>query len=62
MPELLDRIVFTTGGAFTAAARAFLDQVPNPRMHKPFDTDLLRTLADECARRRRERADPAHPV
>jgi two-component system, cell cycle sensor histidine kinase and response regulator CckA len=57
MPELLERIVFTTGGAFTPAARAFLDQVPNRRMHKPFDTERLRTLADECARLRGQRGD-----
>ncbi len=43
-PYLADRMVFMTGGAFTAQARAFLDQVPNERLEKPFDTFSLRAL------------------
>jgi two-component system, cell cycle sensor histidine kinase and response regulator CckA len=35
-PGLERRIVFMTGGAFTDAARAFLDRVPNRRLEKPF--------------------------
>jgi two-component system, cell cycle sensor histidine kinase and response regulator CckA len=35
------RIVFMTGGAFTAQARAFLDGVPNPCIDKPFDLDAI---------------------
>src|SRR5207245_5532851 len=35
--EQADRIVFLTGGAFTARAREFLDQVPNLRVEKPFE-------------------------
>jgi PAS domain S-box-containing protein len=35
-PGLANRIVFTTGGAFTPAARAFLERVPNLRLAKPF--------------------------
>lgn len=42
-PEQAARMVFVTGGAFTAKARAFLDQVPNQRIEKPFD---MRRLAD----------------
>ena len=37
-------MVFATGGAFTAGARAFLEEVPNPRVEKPFDAKALRTL------------------
>jgi PAS domain S-box-containing protein len=44
VPELARRVVFITGGAFTPAAREFLDRVPNPRMDKPFDTQGLRAL------------------
>ncbi len=33
---LASRMIFMTGGAFTAEARAFLDGVPNPRLGKPF--------------------------
>ena len=43
-PELVDRVVLMTGGAFTAAARQFLDAVPNERMDKPFDIQNVRAL------------------
>lgn len=36
------RMGFLTGGAFTARAQAFLDEVPNPRLEKPFDPQGLR--------------------
>ena len=36
-PELARSMIFLTGGAFTAKARAFLDHVPNVRVDKPFD-------------------------
>jgi PAS domain S-box-containing protein len=43
---LADRMIFMTGGAFTTAAREFLDRVPNPRLEKPFDrAQLLSVLA-----------------
>src|SRR5262249_6274858 len=34
------RMVFMSGGAFTARARKFLAEVPNPRLEKPFDPAL----------------------
>jgi PAS domain S-box-containing protein len=40
-PELRQRIVFLSGGAFTARAQTFLDSVPNRRLAKPFDVDAL---------------------
>jgi PAS domain S-box-containing protein len=43
-PGLAGRMVFLTGGAFTANARDFLDQVPNHRVEKPFSTQELRGL------------------
>ncbi|MBA3391407.1 MAG: response regulator [Deltaproteobacteria bacterium] len=43
-PDQAARIVFMTGDAFTAAARAFLDEVPNDRLEKPFDTATLHAL------------------
>jgi signal transduction histidine kinase/CheY-like chemotaxis protein len=46
-PEVLPRIAFMTGGAFTARARAFLESVPNPRMSKPFDLAELRAFVSE---------------
>ena len=35
-PALARRIVFMTGGAFSAIAQRFLDRVKNPRLDKPF--------------------------
>ena len=46
-PDQADRIVFLTGGAFTAEARDFLKRIPNERFEKPFDGGLLRMLAKE---------------
>jgi PAS domain S-box-containing protein len=47
LPEQAARMIFLTGGAFTVAARRFLDQVPNLRIEKPFDTRMLRKLVNE---------------
>jgi CheY-like chemotaxis protein len=48
-PGLERRLVFMTGGAFTPDAEAFLAQVGNPRLEKPFDfasaDQLLRRVA-----------------
>jgi PAS domain S-box-containing protein len=41
-PILADRMVFVTGGAFTDAARTFLERVPNARLEKPIDRAALR--------------------
>ncbi|MSP62299.1 MAG: PAS domain S-box protein [Myxococcales bacterium] len=49
-PELLDRLIFLTGGAFTPRAREFLESVPNPRLEKPFDIRELRALISERLR------------
>jgi PAS domain S-box-containing protein len=46
-PEVAERVVFLTGGAFTPRAREFLERVPNRRMDKPFDATLLRALVRE---------------
>jgi CheY-like chemotaxis protein len=43
-PELAARMVFMTGGAFTPNARAFLNQVANRRLEKPFTSKELRAL------------------
>jgi PAS domain S-box-containing protein len=39
-----DRIVFVTGGAFTAAARDFKARVPNTFLEKPFDERALAAI------------------
>ena len=48
---LADRKVFMSGGAFTASARAFLENVPNQRLDKPVDTSNLRRLVEQAAGR-----------
>lgn len=46
-PDQANRIIFLTGGAFTTRARAFLDENPNQRIEKPFDTSHLRAMINE---------------
>jgi signal transduction histidine kinase len=45
-PDQAQRMIFVTGGAFTTAAREFLDRVANPRIEKPVEaTNLLAIVA-----------------
>ena len=50
-PALLLRVLFLTGGAFTPAARAFLDSVPNERLEKPFNLNALRAAVARLPQR-----------
>jgi two-component system, cell cycle sensor histidine kinase and response regulator CckA len=43
-PGLERKIIFSTGGAYTAASRAFLASVPNSRFEKPISREELRPL------------------
>ena len=43
-PDVIDRVVFMSGGAFTPRSRDFLDRVPNSRIEKPFDPQVLSSL------------------
>jgi len=52
-PEAALRMAFLTGGAFTSAANAFLDRVPNERMERPFDAAALRDLVHKLVEARR---------
>jgi PAS domain S-box-containing protein len=46
VPEMVERLVFVTGGAFTTDAIEFLERVPNLRLEKPMMPEVLhRTLA-----------------
>jgi PAS domain S-box-containing protein len=47
VPEQTERLVFLTGGTFTAQAQQFLDSVPNPCLEKPYTNKLLRSLVNE---------------
>ncbi|MBA3392571.1 MAG: response regulator [Deltaproteobacteria bacterium] len=49
-PDQAARVVFLTGGAFTAAGRDFLDGVPNLRFDKPFELKELRKLVNQRVR------------
>jgi two-component system NtrC family sensor kinase len=43
-PDLARRMVFLSGGAVTQRARDFYEQVPNPKLEKPFDAARLREI------------------
>jgi PAS domain S-box-containing protein len=49
-PELAERFVFMTGGAFTTGAREFLDRVRLRTLHKPFAPGEIARLVAERAR------------
>jgi CheY-like chemotaxis protein len=49
-PAQAARIVFLTGGAFTASAREFLLGTANRRIEKPFDLKDVRRLVNELIR------------
>ena len=46
-PELAARMVFMTGGAYTAEAQGFLEEMPNRRLEKPFRPETLEALIGE---------------
>jgi hypothetical protein len=50
-PGLAERIVFMTGGTFTARAREFLARAHNPVLDKPFDLLTLSALLRAFMRR-----------
>jgi ligand-binding sensor domain-containing protein/signal transduction histidine kinase/CheY-like chemotaxis protein len=47
LPAQAERVVFLTGGAFTEAARRFLESTPRPCLDKPFEPDALRLRVRE---------------
>ena len=47
LPDLVDSVIFVTGGAVTPAAQDFLERVPYHRIEKPFDAERLLTLLRE---------------
>ncbi|HEX8822029.1 MAG TPA: two-component regulator propeller domain-containing protein [Archangium sp.] len=46
-PALAERMLFLTGGAFTQAARTFLESTSQPCVEKPFEPDALRARVRE---------------
>lgn len=47
-PEVAERVIFMTGGAFTRQAREFLERVPNRCLDKPFRLQSVLSMIDEC--------------
>jgi signal transduction histidine kinase/FixJ family two-component response regulator len=55
MPDVLDRIVFCSGGAFTTRTKAFVEQSTRPFVEKPMTRETFeRVVAEWCDQRRRE--------
>ena len=50
-PDLLPRMVFMTGGAFTRNASEFLEQIVNRYLEKPFEVQELIEVLDRVARK-----------
>ena len=46
-PDQARAIIFLTGGAFTAGAQEFLDNVENQRIEKPFESAYLAAVIDD---------------
>ncbi|HVU03092.1 MAG TPA: PAS domain S-box protein [Polyangiaceae bacterium] len=57
-PDRVDRIVFMTGGVFTAEAEKFLARVPNPRVEKPFSLARVDQLLAQAVEKRARAATP----
>ena len=49
-PDVAERVVFVSGGAFTPRANAFLDRVANERIEKPFDPRSVRAMVQRYVR------------
>ncbi len=49
-PDLADKMVFVTGGAFTPRAKEFISSVENPRLEKPFDPKTLKAWLRKMVR------------
>jgi two-component system, cell cycle sensor histidine kinase and response regulator CckA len=49
-PEQAERMIFLTGGAFTAKARQFLSETPKEHIEKPFDPANLRAIVQRYLR------------
>ncbi len=49
-PDQANKMIFLTGGAFTASARAFLTEPPKEYIEKPFDAANLRAIVQRYLR------------
>ena len=51
-PEVVGRLVFCSGGAFTPRAKEFLGSVRNTFLHKPIDPEALEAVIEQARERR----------
>jgi CheY-like chemotaxis protein len=51
LPEVAERVVFVTGGAFTPRAREYLEKASVRQLEKPFDLSDLLSLVSRQLRR-----------
>lgn len=58
-PDQARRVIFLTGGAFTSRMRAFLDEVQNLCLEKPFDPGGLRAIINARVNERSPEPAPA---
>ena len=52
-PDVHDRVIFVTGGAFTPSAREFADRMGERVVKKPIEVADLIALVDRAARQTR---------
>jgi CheY-like chemotaxis protein len=57
-PELAERVVFCSGGAFTPRANEFLGSVNNAFLSKPIDVEALESLIQAACACRAQRTTP----
>jgi len=53
MPGLLDRLIFCSGGAFTARTKQFLEQTQRPLVEKPLTREGFERVVSEHLGERR---------
>ena len=51
LPQVTERVVFVSGGAFTPRAHAFLDRVANERIDKPFNAQGIRNIVQRMLKK-----------
>ncbi len=49
-PDIAKRFVFLTGGAYTHSAKVFLSRIANPKLDKPVQPNLLRSVVSSVLR------------
>jgi PAS domain S-box-containing protein len=59
-PSLAERLIFTTGGAFTPRTREYLSVVDNVRLEKPFDPAAVQTVIGDLVRSARGATSVSH--